>query len=142
MVGTGMMAGMPAVRRLSGRMTSATLVLGGLAGIGVGALVLGAFTAVPSAMLGCFTLGFAFAGVIVPAQTLMQQETPPALIGRISSTMMSVVFFAQVVGLVLSGFLAAALGVRAVFFLCAILAWVLTGAGKLLLGTDRHAAGL
>ena len=142
MVGTGMMAGMPAVRRLSGRMTSATLVLGGLAGIGAGALVLGAFTAVPSAMLGCFTLGFAFAGVIVPAQTLIQQDTPPALIGRISSTMMSVVFFAQVVGLVLSGFLAAALGVRAVFFLCAVLAWMLTGAGKLLLGTERHAAGL
>jgi hypothetical protein len=27
-----------------------------------------------------------------------------------------------------------------VFFLCAVLAWVLTGAGKLLLGTERHAA--
>jgi DHA3 family macrolide efflux protein-like MFS transporter len=140
MVGTGMMAGMPVVRRLSGRLPSETLVLGGLAGIGVGALFLGAFTFVATTMLGCFTLGFTFAGVIVPAQTLMQQETPPALVGRISSTMMSVVFFAQVVGLGLSGFLADTIGVRAVFFLCAIRAWVLTGAGKLLLGTERHAA--
>jgi MFS transporter, DHA3 family, macrolide efflux protein len=142
MVGAGMMAGMPVVRRLSGSLSSATLVLGGLAGIGLGALMLGAFTFVPTAMLGCFTLGFTFAGVIVPAQTLMQQETPPALVGRISSTMMSVVFFAQVIGLALSGFLAQALGVRAVFFLCAALAWALTGAGKLLLGTERHAAAL
>jgi len=142
MVGTGMMAGMPAVRRLSGPIANATLVLAGLAGIGLGALILGAFTYVPAAMLGCFTLGFAFAGVIVPAQTLMQRETPPALMGRISSTMMSCVFFAQVAGLVLSGFLAQAFGVRAVFFLCAALAWVLTGAGKLLLGTERHAAAL
>jgi MFS family permease len=142
MVGTGMMLGMPVVRRLSGTIASTTLVLGGLAGIGLGALLLGAFTFVPTAMLGCFVLGFTFAGVIVPAQTLMQQETPPALMGRISSTMMSVVFFAQVVGLALSGFLAQALGVRAVFFLCAALAWVLTGAGKLLLGTERHAAAL
>jgi len=142
MVGTGMMFGMPAVRRLSGRVPNTTLVLGGLAGIGLGALLLGAFTLVPSAMLGCFTIGFTFAGVIVPAQTLMQQETPPALMGRISSTMMSVVFFAQVVGLVLSGFLAQTFGVRAVFLLCAGLAWVLTGAGKLLLGTERHAAAL
>jgi MFS transporter, DHA3 family, macrolide efflux protein len=142
MVGTGMMAGMPVVRRLSGSLSSATLVLGGLAGIGLGALMLGAFTFVPTAMLGCFTLGFTFAGVIVPAQTLMQQETPPSLVGRISSTMMSVVFFAQVIGLALSGFLAQALGVRAVFFLCAALAWALTGAGKLLLGTERHAAAL
>jgi MFS family permease len=140
MVGTGMMLGMPVVRRLSGKVASATLVLGGLAGIGLGALLLGAFTFVPTAMLGCFTLGFTFAGVIVPAQTLMQQETPPALVGRISSSMMSMVFFAQVAGLFLSAYLAKAFGVRAVFFLCAVLAWVLTGAGKWLLGTARHAA--
>jgi MFS transporter, DHA3 family, macrolide efflux protein len=142
MVGTGMILGMPVVRRLSGQVANTTLVLGGLSGIGLGALLLGAFTFIPTAMLGCFTLGFTFAGVIVPAQTLIQQETPHALMGRISSTMMSVVVFAQVVGLILSGFLAQALGVRAVFFLCAVLAWVLTGAGKLLLGTERHAAAL
>jgi MFS transporter, DHA3 family, macrolide efflux protein len=142
MVGTGMMVGMPVVRRLSGRISNSTLVLAGLAGIGLGALILGALPWVPASMLGCFTLGFTFAGVIVPAQTLMQKETPHALMGRISSTMMSVIFFAQLLGLVLSGFLAQALGVRAVFFLCAVLAWVLTGAGRLLLNTDRHAAAI
>jgi MFS family permease len=139
MVGVGMMLGMPVVRRLSGRVPNATLVLAGLAGIGLGALVLGAVPLAVFSMLGCFTLGFAFAGVIVPAQTLMQRETPHALLGRISSTMMSMIFFAQLVGLMLSGILANAIGVRAVFFLCAVLAWILTGAGKLLLGTDRHA---
>lgn len=142
MVGLGMMAGMPVVRRLSGTVPNATLVLAGLAGIGLGALLLGAFTFVPTAMLANFTLGFAFAGVIVPAQTLLQRETPHQLMGRISSTVMSVVFFAQLLGLTLSGVLAQVLGVRAVFFLCAALAWVLTGAGKMLLNTDRHAAAL
>ena len=53
---------------------------------------------------------------------------------------MSVVFFAQLMGLVLSGVLAQAFGIRPVFLLCAALAWILTGAGKLLLGTERHAA--
>jgi len=139
MVGIGMMLGMPFVRRVSGKVSNPTLVLAGLAGIGLGALILGALPWVVFSMLGCFTLGFAFAGVIVPAQTLMQRETPHALLGRISSTMMSMIFFAQLVGLMLSGILANALGVRAVFFLCAVLAWVLTGAGKLLLGTERHA---
>src|SRR6185503_2625653 len=139
MVGIGMMLGMPVVRRVSGKVSNPTLVLAGLAGIGLGALILGALPWVAFSMLGCFTLGFAFAGVIVPAQTLMQRETPHALLGRISSTMMSMIFFAQLVGLMLSGILANAIGVRAVFFLCAVLAWVLTGAGKLLLGTDRHA---
>ena len=139
MVGIGMMLGMPVVRRVSGTFSNATLVLAGLAGIGLGALILGALPWVAFSMLGCFTLGFAFAGVIVPAQTLIQRETPHALLGRISSTMMSMIFFAQLVGLMLSGILANALGVRAVFFLCAVLAWVLTGAGRLLLSTDRHA---
>ena len=142
MVGTGMMVGMPVVRRLSGRISNSTLVLSGLAGIGLGALILGVLPWVPASMLACFTLGFTFAGVIVPAQTLMQKETPHALMGRISSTMMSVIFFAQLIGLLLSGYLAQAFGVRAVFFLCAFLAWILTGAGRLLLNTDRHAAAL
>ena len=139
MVGIGMLAGMPVVRRVSGRVQGATLVLSGLAGIGLGALLLGALPWVAMSMLACFTLGFAFAGVIVPAQTLIQQETPAALMGRISSTMMSAVFFAQLIGLALSGVLAQMFGVRAVFFVCAALAWALTGAGKLLLSSDRHA---
>jgi DHA3 family macrolide efflux protein-like MFS transporter len=140
MVGIGMLVGMPMVRRLSTRMSHGTMVLGGLSGIGLGALFLGALPWVGASMLACFTLGFSFAGVIVPAQTLMQRETPHSLMGRISSTTMSVVFFAQLMGLVLSGVLAQAFGIRAVFLLCAVLAWILTGAGKMLLGTDRHAA--
>jgi len=123
-------------------MSHGTMVLAGLSGIGFGALFLGALPWIAASMLACFTLGFAFAGVIVPAQTLMQRETPHALMGRISSTTMSVVFFAQLMGLVLSGVLAQAFGIRAVFLLCAVLAWLLTGAGKLLLGTERHAAAL
>jgi len=142
MVGVGMMFGMPVVRRLSGTVPNATLVLSGLAGVGLGALMLGALPWAVASGLACFTLGFMFSGVIVPAQTLLQRETPPALMGRISSTSMSVIFLGQLLGLVLSGVLAEAFGVRAVFFLCAVIAWILTGAGKWLLGTERHAAAL
>jgi MFS family permease len=133
MVGVGMLVGMPLVRRFAIHASNPTLVLSGLAGIGLGALLLGAAPFVASALLGTFTLGFAFAGIIVPAQTLMQQETPHALMGRISSAFMSVVVFAQTLGLILSGVLAQVVGVRAVFFLCALLAWVLTAGGRLLL---------
>ena len=138
MVGVGMLVGTPFVRRISGSFSNTTLVLGGLAGIGLGALILGALPFVPAAFLATFTLGFTFAGVIVPAQTLMQQETPHALMGRISSTVMSVVFFAQLLGLVLSGVLAQVFGVRLVFILCAFIAWGLTGAGRWLLIVRPH----
>ena len=140
MVGVGMLVGMPMVRRLSAHTSNSLLVLSGLAGIGVGALLLGALPFVAAALLATFTCGFAFAGIIVPAQTLMQQETPHALMGRISSTVMSVVVFAQLLGLVLSGVLAQLVGVRAVFFLCAVIAWVLTASGRLLLSGRAAAA--
>ena len=51
---------------------------------------------------------------------------------------MSVVFFAQLLGLVLSGVLAQLFGVRAVFFLCAVLAWVLTASGWMLLRSSAQ----
>lgn len=140
MVGVGMLVGMPMVRRLSAHASNSLLVLSGLAGIGVGALLLGALPFVPAALFATFTLGVTFAAIIVPAQTLMQQETPHALMGRISSTVMSVVFFAQLLGLVLSGVFAQLVGVRAVFFLCAVIAWVLTASGGLLLSGRAAAA--
>ncbi len=62
---------------------------------------------------------------------MMQQETPPELMGRVGSTNMSLIFTAQIVGLLLSGLLANRIGVRHVFGLCAILLVLLIAAGKL-----------
>jgi len=140
-IGVGMLVGTQSIRAFATRATNETMVLSGLAGIGAGALLLGAWPHVAVAFAGTFTIGLAFAAIIVPAQTLMQQETPQELMGRISSTVMSVVFFAQVLGLVLSGVLAEALGVRAVFVLCAALAVALALGGRLFLHqADRAAA--
>ena len=71
--------------------------------------------------LGDFIIGFAVAGIIIPSQTMIQQETPPALMGRVGATTMSMIFTAQISGLVLSGILAEHIGVRHVFALCAVL---------------------
>jgi hypothetical protein len=51
---------------------------------------------------------------------------------------MSAVFFAQVMGLVVSAVLGQLIGVRAVFLLCAGLAWTLAAMGHFLLAA-RHA---
>jgi MFS family permease len=68
---------------------------------------------------------------VVPANTLIQQETPAALMGRVGSSTMSFVFGAQLLGLVLSGILADRLGVQKVFAVCAVLLVLLVVAGKL-----------
>jgi MFS family permease len=131
MIGTGWIAGMPVLRALSRRVPNATTVLIGLVGVGVGALLLGSLPVVPVTLAATFTIGLAVSAVIVPAQTLLQQETPPALIGRVTSSATSVVFLGQVLGLTLSGVLADLMGVRLVFFVCAVLAVALAVGGRL-----------
>jgi MFS family permease len=93
-------------------------------------------------MVATLIIGFAVAGIVVPATTMMQQETPPELMGRVGSTMMSLIFTAQVAGLVLSGFLADRIGVRHVFAVCAILLAALMAAGKLFMEPKASATAL
>ena len=131
--GVGLLVGTQSARRLSQRAASDTLVLSGLAGIGAGVLVLGAVPHMIATLVATFVIGFAFAAIMVPAQTLIQRETPHDMLGRVGSTNASIVVLGQILGLVLSGILAEAIGVRAVFFLCAALALALVGAGRLFL---------
>lgn len=137
MVGVGLLVGTQLVRQLARRADNDTLVLAGLAGIGAGVLLLGAAPFVTATLLSTFMIGFAFAAIMVPAQTLIQRETPHDMLGRVGSTNASIVFLGQILGLVLSGVLAEALGVRTVFFLCAALALALVGVGRLFLRARR-----
>jgi MFS family permease len=82
-------------------------------------------------VLANLIIGFAVAAIIVPATTLMQQETPHALMGRVGSTFMSLIFTAQISGLVLSGLVADRIGVRHVFAYCAGLLVLLIAVGRL-----------
>ena len=136
-VGIGLLIGTQVIRRLTGSMASDVLVLSGLGGIGAGVFLLGAVPLTGAALAGTLIIGFAFAAIMVPAQTLLQRETPRDMIGRVSSTNISVAFFAQIVGLVLSGALADRLGVRTVFLLCAALALAMAAGGRALLIMSR-----
>lgn len=133
MVGVGMIVGTQLVNRLAQNRSKANVVLGGLFSLGVGAALLGAFRNSPMAALSTFTMGFAIAFVWIPAQTMSQQETPPAMIGRVSSTFMSLISVAQVLGLLLSGYLAQKLGIRPLFIACAGFLAVISGAGYLMM---------
>ncbi len=133
MVGVGLLVGTQVMRAIAARLSHEAMVLGGLAGIGVALLVLGGVPYIAATMLSTFLMGFAFAGIIVPAQTMLQRETPHALMGRISSTTMSVVTFAQLLGLLVSGVASQLLSVRAVFFLSALLSVLQAAFGHLFL---------
>ncbi|HKF22735.1 MAG TPA: MFS transporter [Candidatus Angelobacter sp.] len=119
MIGVGLIAGTLLVTRLVRGRSSPNVVLSGLLGLGVGAAVLGTFRYIPTAAISMFTMGFAIAFVLVPAQTMSQRETPPQMVGRVSSTFMSLISFAQILGLLLSGVLVQKLGIRPVFLAAA-----------------------
>ena len=131
MVGIGLIAGTQVLARVHTPSSRTHVVLGGMLALGVGAALLGLFRNIPMAALSTFTMGFAISFVLIPAQTLSQQETPPALMGRVSSTFMSLIAVAQVLGLLLSGYLAQRLGIRALFLTCAGVLAVVAGAGHL-----------
>jgi DHA3 family macrolide efflux protein-like MFS transporter len=106
MVGIGLIAGAQVLGRMHHKSSRTNVVLGGLFSLGIGAALLGTFQNIAMASASTFVMGFAISFVLIPAQTLSQQETPPALMGRVSSTFMSLISLAQVLGLLLSGYLA------------------------------------
>jgi MFS family permease len=136
-VGVGMLIGTQIVRQLARRVSDTSLVLAGLVGIGAGVLLLGAVPHIAAAFAATFTIGFAFGAIIVPAQTLIQRETPHDMLGRVGSTNASVIFLGQILGLVLSGAFAELLGVRTVFFLCAAMSVALAAGGWVFLRARR-----
>jgi MFS family permease len=131
MIGVGILAGINLLNTYAARVKNTILVYSGLVGIAVGLILLASLTRIWSTLLGDFVIGFAVAGIIIPAQTMVQQETPRELMGRVGSTMMSCIFTAQIMGLLLSGMLAQFTTVRMVFAICAGMVLVLAAAGKL-----------
>jgi MFS family permease len=137
MVGVGMILGSQLVTRMVQNRPKTNVVLAGLAGLGLGAALLGVFRNIPMASVSTFTIGFAIAFVIVPAQTLSQQETPPDMMGRVSSTFLSLISIAQGLGLLLSGYLAQKLGVRQVFVACGAGAILIAAVGYMRFNPER-----
>lgn len=131
MIGIGILLGINALNAFGKGIKNTVLVYSGLSGIAVGLVILTLLHFVWSTIIGNFIIGFSVAGIIIPTQTMIQQETPPPLMGRVGSTVMSTVFTAQILGLIASGLLAQHIGVRQVFAICAVLLVVLIVVGKL-----------
>jgi MFS family permease len=131
LIGVGMVIGINALSTLAKNIKNTIQVYSGLAGIALGLLLLAGVATIWSALVGEFVIGFAFAAIFIPSETMIQQDTPPALLGRVGSTVMSVIFTAQIAGLILSGILAQHIGVRYVFFICAMLLAILIVVGRL-----------
>jgi len=133
MVGVGLILGTSLITKIVGKRPQPGVVLVGLLLSGVATSVLGISYHGWEAGISMFLLGFAVSLVLIPAQTMSQQETPHEMVGRVSSTFMSMISIAQVLGLLLSGSLADKLGVRQLFFACTGFLFLISAAGWLYL---------
>jgi MFS family permease len=140
MIGLGMLLGINGLNTFGKKISNTVLVYCGLCGISVGLVLLTAVPLIPAAIVANLAIGFSVAGIIVPAQTMFQQATPPELMGRVGSTFMSIIFTAQISGLVLSGILTQHIGVRQVFGLCAVMLLVLTAIGRMWMNPSSETA--
>jgi hypothetical protein len=116
LIGVGMLAGSFVLQPLTKGRRKEMVVLGGLLTIGIAILITALIQHAAVTALGMLGVGFGVAFIIAPSQALFQQETPVTMVGRVSSSVMSVLTCSQVFGLMISGTLAQAIGIRNLFF--------------------------
>jgi MFS family permease len=131
LIGVGMLVGSFLLQRLTKGRRKEMVVLAGLLMIGFAILITALFQFAVVTAIGMFGVGFGVAFIIAPSQALFQQETPMTMVGRVSSSFMSVLTCAQVFGLMISGTIADGIGIRNLFLLSAALLGAVAGFGYL-----------
>ena len=98
----GMIAGAQCLPRFA-RVSAAHRVSYALGGMGLGVLFTTLFMSTVACAIGMIAMGFAAAFVMVSTQTLIQQETPHEMIGRVTSVLMALLSAAQIPALLAAG---------------------------------------
>src|SRR5437764_508819 len=124
-----MIVGTQMLRGLAKRFSERHLVIYGVGGMGIGVLVTAIFSQMAGTAFGMFALGFCAALIFVTSQTLLQHETPPEMLGRIMSSMMSLMAIAQVIALIVAGPVAEAAGIRNLYYGSAAMLFAIAGVG-------------
>jgi DHA3 family macrolide efflux protein-like MFS transporter len=116
LIGFGMIAGTQSLHRFARKIPQQYLVIYGLSGMGVAVFVTAVFGKLITTAIGMLGLGFFAAFIMITAQTLIQRETPHELLGRVSSSLMSLLALSQVVAMFVAGPVAQQAGIRNLYF--------------------------
>jgi MFS family permease len=116
LIGIGMIVGTQLLTRFARHVPKQNLVVYGLGGMGVAVLITAIFGRMGSTAAGMLGLGFCAAAIFVTATTLLQQETPHELLGRVMSCLMSLVAGSQVIAMLVAGPLAEKTGIPNLYY--------------------------
>jgi MFS transporter, DHA3 family, macrolide efflux protein len=137
LVGFGMIIGTQMVRLGSKRLPGTQIVTAGLAGTGFSIAILAIFGSIALSAAMMVGIGFFAAFVFVPAQVLIQEHTPQKMLGRVSGSMLAVMFSSQVLALLVSGTLATRIGIRNTYFASAVLLFAIAAGAYYWISKDR-----
>ena len=129
MVGVGMIVGTQVIRKLAGKFEPGYLILSGLTGVACTILLLALTANFILAMAATIGIGICVALIIVSSQTVSQGQTPIPMLGRVSSSTMAVMAFAQVGGMALSGSIAQAIGIRKSYLISSLILFGVAAVG-------------
>lgn len=121
LIGIGMILCTIVISKFAKSRAKSRMVIEGLLVIGISVAVMASFGNIPMASVGMFGIGIGSGLIMIPSMTLIQSETPMEMVGRVSSSVWSLLSISQVVGLIFSGSLAAKLGIVNLFYLSAIM---------------------
>jgi MFS family permease len=116
LIGVGMIIGTQLLTRFARRIPQQNLVVYGLGGMGVAVLVTAVFGAMASTTVGMLLMGFCAAAVFITATTLLQQETPHELLGRVMSCLMSLMAGSQVIAMFVAGPVVEKVGIQNLYY--------------------------
>ncbi|MGH9906497.1 MAG: MFS transporter [Pyrinomonadaceae bacterium] len=120
MVAVGTILGALLIGKFGQSWSRLYLVVLGIFGIGINVLILAVLSSVVATLVCSFGLGLSAACVLIPAQTLIQEESPPSMLGRVSSTSMSLMTAAQLGAFLIAGAVANWLGIKNLYYLVAL----------------------
>src|SRR5207253_2040786 len=85
-------------------------------GMGVAVLITAIFGSMASTAAGMLGLGVCAAAIFVTATTLLQHETPHEMLGRVMSSLMSLMAASQVIAMFVAGPVAEKAGIRNLYY--------------------------
>src|SRR6516225_8112273 len=121
LIGVGMIIGTQLLTRFARHIPQQNLVVYGMGGMGVAVLITAAFGRLGSTAAGMLGLGFCAAAIFITATTLLQQETPHELLGRVMSCLMSLVAGSQVIAMFAAGPVAEKAGIPNLYYGSAVM---------------------
>jgi MFS transporter, DHA3 family, macrolide efflux protein len=129
LIGVGMIIGTQSITRFGKHIPKQNLVVHGLVLMGAAVLLTATFGVISTTAAGMLLMGFGAAFIMISAQTLMQQETPKEMLGRVMSAWMSLNATSQVIAMFLAGPIAERAGIRNLYFGSAAMLLVIGGVG-------------